>query len=538
MRRPEPHPTPPHTTPLQPVHEGLPRADQSAVAPGLAAHVLIVDDEPQIRDLMGETLKRWGYRVSTAEDARSALRVLRGEDIRILLTDLKMPRMNGLELIRAAREIRPQIGSILITAFASTETAVQALRSGADDYVTKPFRVDDLRATVARVLDTHRMASDERHAIEVTRQEAHDLRERTAQSEAAVARLTQDLDLSRRDLTRRVADLDFLRDLTQLLSRKTDITRMLQTTSLILGRRFRAMAARIELDLSDGIHTAEHLDDHVPPQVLSAMGPDLVRRARQRPRGVLRDLVLGYGKPLEALAASIEISGEPLGGLTLLRQAPTEEDWDGEAYLLSLVPQALAVAVESELNRRAAEANALEVATRLLQTLEDRGSLHRGHHERVARIADALCDQMGLSPRLKQVVRIAARLHDVGTVAVPDDVLSQPRALSPTELELVRTHPVVGARILEPFGEAAAFVRHHHERPDGTGYPDGLRGEEIPLGAGIIGVAEAYDAMTSSRPYRPSMRRREALGEIRRLRGTQFVSEAVDALLELPKDRL
>jgi HD-GYP domain-containing protein (c-di-GMP phosphodiesterase class II) len=119
-------------------------------------------------------------------------------------------------------------------------------------------------------------------------------------------------------------------------------------------------------------------------------------------------------------------------------------------------------------------------------------------------------------------------------VGVPDRVLARRGPLEPEELELVRQHAVLGARLLAPFGEAAAFVRHHHERPDGRGYPDGLKGHEIPVGAAIIGAAEAFDAMTHARPYRPSRSRREALEEVRALRGAQFDADVADALLALP----
>jgi HD-GYP domain-containing protein (c-di-GMP phosphodiesterase class II) len=145
---------------------------------------------------------------------------------------------------------------------------------------------------------------------------------------------------------------------------------------------------------------------------------------------------------------------------------------------------------------------------------------------------------MGLSPRLQGVISMAARLHDVGEVGVPESVLQRQGPLSEDEQSVIRMHPVIGAQILAPFGEAAAFVRHHHERPDGRGYPDRLREHQIPVGAGVIAVAEAYDAMVSPRPYRPSRSKREALAEIDRLSGTQFAVEAADALLSLPRDQL
>ena len=499
--------------------------------------VLVVDDEPQIRELVAAALRREGYEVTVQPDGEAGLEALRTSRFDVLLTDLKMPRMSGLDLIRNAREITPGLGAVLITAYASTETAVQALRTGADDYLTKPFRLEDLRNTVSRVLRTRRLATDEQAAVLRVRQEATELRERHRVAAARLAETEASLRLSRRDLEHRVRDLDFVRELTALLARKGDLPRMLQTTASILARRFHADIARIELDPGDGVQIAEHLSGGIPSHVLATMGPDLIHRARLS-GGTLRDMVLGFGRPLEGLAAALDLDGRVMGGITLLRPVSATLDAAGDQYLLGLVPQALGVALEAELGRRAAEQNALRVALGMLETLEERGSLYAGHSRRVARIAGEIATVLELSPRLRGVIGTAARLHDVGEVGVPDAVLQREGPLSEAEREVVRTHPVVGARILQPFGEAAAFVRHHHERPDGRGYPDGLRGDAIPLGAGIIGVAEAYEAMTSARPYRPSRPRREALAEIKDLRGAQFVADAVDGLLAIPGGRL
>lgn len=522
---------------MRPINEGMgitgsgmsvpPPNGQPATGP----RILVVDDEPQIRELVAQALRRDGYRVSIHEDGHTALEEIQGGEISVLLTDLKMPRMSGLELIRSAKDLAPNMGSILITAFSSTETAVQALRYGADDYLTKPFRLEDLRGTVERVLAERRIAGHERDAVQRVRTEATALRRRQLEVERALREAEESLRLSRRDLERRVTDLEFIREVTGLLSRKGDLQRMLHTTAAILNRRFRADVTRIELELGDGVHVVEHPLGAMPRGLPGAMGPDLLRRARGQADGTVADVVLGYGRPLEGLAAHVEVGGRTAGGITILRTPSPDPDEVGDRYLLSLVPQALSIAVESELNRQAAESNALEVALGILEVLEGRGSLFAGHANRVSRTARRMADALGLSPRLQSVIETAARLHDVGEVGIPDGVLTRDGPLSEAERSVVRTHPVVGAQILAPFGEAAAFVRHHHERPDGLGYPDGLRGDEIPLGAGIIGVAEAYDAMTSPRPYRRSRSRREALAEIERLRGTQFVEPAVDGLL-------
>ena len=503
------------------------------------ARIVVVDDEPQIRELLATALRREGYQVSTYDDGRAALEEIAREPIDVLITDLRMPGISGLELIRTAKETRPELGSVLITAFASTETAVQALRFGADDYLTKPFGIDDLRKVVQRVLSAGRMARDEIAAVQRARSEADTLRSRTQRAEAALRRTRADLTVSRQELERRVADLEFIRELTGLLAREDDLQRMLHTTARILSSRFGAQVTRIELDLGDGVCIAEHQPQLGATSVLKAMSGALLNRACLVAEGVTRDTVLGYGDPLEALAVVVRLSDQPVGGVTMLRPVPAEDDGESnDISLLSLVPQALGVALEGQVNRGAAERNALSVAEGIIEALEGRGSLFNGHSRRVARLAGSISRQMGLSPRLQRVIEMAARLHDVGEVGVPENVLHRCGPLNEDEQAVVRMHPVIGAQILAPFGEAAAFVRHHHERPDGRGYPDRLREGQIPIGAAVIGVAEAFDAMTSPRPYRRSRTRRDALGEIDQLSGTQFVVEAADALLALPREQL
>ena len=498
-------------------------------------HLLVVDDEPDIRDLLREVLLREGYRVTLRSEAQDALEEMRRGAVHLLITDLRMPRMSGLDLIRTAKGLQPDMGSILITGFASTETAVQALRLGADDYVPKPFRAEELLRVVDRVLGKSRMLGTERDALDRARDEAEAMRVRSRSAEAELAETRRDLDLSRETLARRVKDLDFVGQLTALLAKERDLDRVLDTTARILAARFQALVVRIEVALASSLHAVHHLADRVPGRHVGALRPDLVSAARRAPDRIHREVVLGMGVPLEALATPLDLGGGAAGGITLLRRLGPETD-EADRFLLGLVPRALAVGVEAELQRRHAARGALDVATRMLEALEGRGTLHRGHADRVGGLARRMAGALGLSPRLQEVIHTAARLHDVGQVGIPDTVLTQEGPLSAADRQLLHEHPVLGARILAPFGEAAAFVRYHHERPDGTGYPDGLEGEAIPLGAGIVGVAEAYDAMTHPRSYRASLRPADALGEIRALRGTQFVAQAVDALLNVKEE--
>jgi HD-GYP domain-containing protein (c-di-GMP phosphodiesterase class II) len=141
--------------------------------------------------------------------------------------------------------------------------------------------------------------------------------------------------------------------------------------------------------------------------------------------------------------------------------------------------------------------------------------------------------QLGLDAETVEQVRMAGLLHDLGKILLADDVLSKPAALCGDELALVRTHPELGYSLLVDLDIAPVdtWVRHHHEHWDGSGYPHGLRGEDIPLGSRIILVADAYDAMTSDRSYRQAVPPNQALGELRALAGKQFDPQVVDALV-------
>jgi putative nucleotidyltransferase with HDIG domain len=174
----------------------------------------------------------------------------------------------------------------------------------------------------------------------------------------------------------------------------------------------------------------------------------------------------------------------------------------------------------------------------LVAALDARDSETRGHSERVAELTLAIAEGMGMERDSAewQDIRWGALLHDVGKIGVPDGVLRKPGALTDTEWTLMRNHPTAGYEILkgvEFLGRAVEIVYTHHERYDGRGYPRGLQGEEIPFGARIFAVADAFDAMTSDRPYRAAMAPADALGELLRNSGSQFDPQAVEAFLKI-----
>jgi response regulator RpfG family c-di-GMP phosphodiesterase len=172
----------------------------------------------------------------------------------------------------------------------------------------------------------------------------------------------------------------------------------------------------------------------------------------------------------------------------------------------------------------------------LVRTMEERDAYTAGHSMRVRHFALALATAVGLDPRRRKSLSIAAKLHDIGKVGVPEAILNKPAALSPEEERVVRDHPVIGERILAPVirnREVLSAVRGHHERYDGKGYPDGLRGDQTPLLARLISIPDCFDAMTTSRAYRAALPVAQALSIIRDGAGTQFDPDLVRAFLQV-----
>ncbi|MDQ7836824.1 MAG: HD-GYP domain-containing protein [Humidesulfovibrio sp.] len=205
---------------------------------------------------------------------------------------------------------------------------------------------------------------------------------------------------------------------------------------------------------------------------------------------------------------------------------------------LSLVLIALGY-VATMRERRVAELQAWEqqttaALTSLITALEAREPYTKGHSVRVARHSQEIAERMGLDDKTRHRLHMAALLHDIGKIGVPDSVLLKEDRLTDSEYAVMKRHPEIGAHMLsnvESLADVLPVIRHHHERHDGKGYPDGLAGEAIPVLSRIISVADTYDAMTTTRPYRKALTKEEACAELQQLRDQQWDGGVVDAFL-------
>lgn len=211
-----------------------------------------------------------------------------------------------------------------------------------------------------------------------------------------------------------------------------------------------------------------------------------------------------------------------------------EELGEEDYRLLETLASQAAVAIENARLFEDTQRTYYNTLRSLASVLEARDAYTSGHSERVARLSKTIAEQLELNPEEQQELFSAAMLHDIGKIGVRDDILLKPASLTEAEMDVIRRHPALGDTILGPLkflGRVSTLVKHHHERWDGTGYPDKLKGGEIPLASRIVAVADCYDALTSDRPYRDSMSGDHAVDEIQRNAGSQFDPQVVEALV-------
>ena len=252
-----------------------------------------------------------------------------------------------------------------------------------------------------------------------------------------------------------------------------------------------------------------------------------------------KNLIIRKYQPQAIVILPLTAQGGVIGILAADRPQSTAMVTSADRDYLEVFANQVALAIENARMYRDLKESFLSTVKSLAQALEAKDSYTRGHSERVTTYAVRLATRLKMPALEVDMLRRLGMLHDVGKIAIDRQILNKPGQLSAEDQEIVRQHPSWGQSIIQPLklnqGEIS-IVRHHHERWDGLGYPDGLADENIPLPARVISVADAFDAMTSDRPYRNAMGLRDALGELERGSGTQFDPTVVKAFVTLVRE--
>ena len=504
--------------------------------------VLLADDEEALRLLMARQLKRAGYDVTTAEDGQIAADLLRSETFDVVISDMKMPRLDGMGLLAVAMEFAPTTEFIILTGHGNMENAVNAFKTGnVFDYLLKPLNdIRELDAVVERAVERRRLRSEN-------------------------SRLTEELELRKEnqrlltELEAYVAELETARQKLAHLAERDGLTGLYNHRAIhnLLETRLTenpdAPLSVILMDMDGfkklndtyghpvGDQALRHLADAlrevcgeagapgrcggdefmiVLPNALAKEAGEVAETVRKRlhrnpfvnPEGVALPLQLCFG------VADTARAGSAFHTLIAAADSALYEGKrnGGNAVTLHLVgPDAEEKPIET----------AFDVLDGLVNAIDRKDQYTKAHSIDMTNYALALAQALGCSNETHDIVRVAGLLHDVGKIGIPNSILQKPGRLTEQEYEVMKSHVTMSSLIIHGLPRLADIldaVSCHHERWDGGGYPKGLKGEAIPQLGRIMAIADAFSAMTLDRPYRAGLTPEAALLEIEKGAGTQF----------------
>lgn len=491
------------------------------------AKVLLADDEEALRLMMGRQLRRAGHEVTLAEDGLIAAGLLEEQTFDLVVSDMKMPRLDGMGLLARAKALAPDTEFIILTGHGNMENAIEAFKTGnVFDYLLKPLDdIHELDGVVARAVERRFLRQENIRLVteleariqelEATKRKLAELAEQDGLTgllnhRTIHARLQQTLD-SDPDVPVSVMmlDMDRFKQLNDTyghpigdmaLRHIAFILRSVCDGRALLGRcgGDEFMVAMPGITASEAGTIADRVRTQISAQPF------------RNPEGTALPLQLCFG------VADTVRAGRSAVSLVAAADAALYEGKKkgGDAVVLHL----------AELEKGATQTD-FDVLDSLVTAIDHKDRYTRRHSEHMTGYALMLAQSLQCSEETYDIVRVAGLLHDVGKIGVPDSILQKPGKLTPEEYEIMKNHVTLSSLIihgLPHLSDILDAVAHHHERWDGKGYPKGLAGEQIPLLGRIMAVADAFSAMTLDRPYRAGMDVQIALEQIEAGAGTQF----------------
>jgi diguanylate cyclase (GGDEF)-like protein/putative nucleotidyltransferase with HDIG domain len=515
------------------------------------AKVLFVDDEEVLRLTMGRQLRRAGHAVTVAEDGMEAAEILAREPFDVVISDMNMPRLDGMGLLAKAKQLAPKTEFIIITGHGSLENAVIAFKTGnVFDYLLKPLDdIYELNAVVARAVEHRQLLAENGRLVQ--------------ELEARV----QELEVSNQELHAAREKLAYLAErdgLTGLYNHRAIHARL--EAALLAAPDDPFSIILMDLDnfkpLNDtyghpvGDQALRHLADTLratcpPTALLGRYGgdefiivlPGVVAEDAQRLAQEIRQYLADHpfvtpnnaNLPMRlcfGIANVIDMERSPLTLVTAADAALYAGKRDGG--------DAITLHVTNEAETEDSSRTTFDVLDSLVTAIDQKDRYTRQHSEDVTCYALLLAQALGCSEEVYNIVRVAGLLHDVGKIGIPSSLLRKPGGLTQDEREIMKSHVVISTLIihgLPHLSDITEAVATHHERWDGTGYPKQLAGDQIPLLGRIMAIADAFSAMTLDRPYRAGMSVESALCEIEAASGKQFDPNLVPIFVQAIREQ-
>jgi putative nucleotidyltransferase with HDIG domain len=502
--------------------------------------ILFVDDEESILKVVAEFFKRQGYQILTAGNGVEAMRVIENEKVDCCFTDINMPVMNGLDLAENIRLHDNTMPVIVMTGYPSLENTIQTLKNGVVDFLIKPVNLKQMELCMQRVLRQRGLFIEN-----ILLKEEVQGKERLETLNRELLYKVEELNILNRimsnftsivsaaDVFKRTVDLALEishADFTNFYVINESVKQPFEVASAS-ARKAQRDNMKIPADLSNSQNKTATQTCVAPSslvqlimEVVSDEIPLLISQ-NTGACGLPQDL-------LSVMLVPLKIREKVFGVLTAGLLEGVARFSEKDLYYLSFMAQSAAQSIENLALYENIYENLFATLYAFVNAVEARDLYTRQHSSRVTGISLIIGRQLGCSGEELDILNFAGHLHDIGKIGIRDDILLKPGRLTRDEFEKIKEHPAIGANILEQLGmweKERQIIRCHHERFDGTGYPDGLKENQIPFLARILSVADVYDAMASDRAYRKRMEEGIILEVIHEGSGTQFDPDIVAA---------